>query len=395
MTPTEQQEDQFRQTARAWLDDAVSSLPPRPDHDDLAARRAYDVGWQKREFEAGYAGLGVPEEYGGRPATPMERLIYLEERARAGAPPPGSALVALTHAMSTILSEGTENQKSTLVPAILRGEEIWCQGFSETEAGSDLAALNCKAVREGDDYVINGHKIWTTHAAISDRCELLVRTDPDARHGGITYLACPMDLQGITVRPIRTLAGEREFAQVFFEDVRCPVEHRVGEENDGWRVAMVTFSHERGGTFVFDLVTARLKLQNLIGIAKTADGGRAWRDAGTRREIGQLGAALDGMWALTKQSVRDEMAGRPPGAGVSAGKIFLTETLQQLGDFGMKLLGRSALSLEDVFFDGGADIIHDRLRDTAWTIAGGTSQVQRNIVAERVLGLPKEKSWKS
>src|SRR5581483_10414889 len=130
---------------------------------------------------------------------------------------------------------------------ILKGEEIWCQGFSETEAGSDLAALRCRAVRDGEDYVINGHKIWTTHAHVADRCEMLVRTDPDApRHRGITYLALPMHLEGITVRPIRTLAGEREFAEVTFDDVRCPVRHRVGAENDGWRVAMVTFSHERG-----------------------------------------------------------------------------------------------------------------------------------------------------
>ena len=386
-------EDAFRERARAWLIDAVRTLPPRPDSDDWPARRAYDSAWQRREFDAGFAGLGMPEAYGGHPATPMERLIYLEERARAGAPPYGCSLVAITHAAPTILTEGSEEQRRAFIPAALSGEEVWCQGFSETEAGSDLAALRCRAVRDGDDYMINGHKIWTTCASIADRCELLVRTDPHARHKGITYLACPMNLPGITIRPIRTLAGEREFAEVTFEDVRCPVDLRVGAENDGWRIAMVTFSHERGTTFVFDLVAARVKLERLARLAREANGGHAWDDAGIRREIGHLGAALDGMWALTKASVREEMAGRPPGPGVSVGKLHLTETLLALDDLGLKLLGPAALSLEDLDIPGGSTFVHDRLRDTAWTIAGGTSQIQRNIVAERVLGLPKEPAW--
>jgi alkylation response protein AidB-like acyl-CoA dehydrogenase len=389
----------FREQARAWLAEAVASLPARPPRDDWAARRAYDTGWQRIEYDAGFAGLGLPAALGGRDATLLEQLIYMEERARAGAPPHGCNLVGVTHAAPTVASEGTDEQRRMLIPAILRGEEIWCQGFSETEAGSDLAALRCRAARDGEDYVINGHKIWTTHAQVADRCELLVRTDPAApRHKGITYLALPMRLDGITVRPIRTIAGEREFAEVTFEDVRCPVEHRVGAENDGWRVAMVTFSHERGTTFVYDLVTARVKLERLARLAREIPAGRcgatAWDDAGMRSDFGRLAAELDAMWALTRRAVTDAMAGRPPGPAVSVGKLFFTEVLTKVDDLALRLIGDGALVLDndlDVAHTG--DLVHDRLFHTSFTIAGGTSQIQRNIIAERVLGLPREPAW--
>ncbi|MHB8696217.1 MAG: acyl-CoA dehydrogenase family protein, partial [Solirubrobacteraceae bacterium] len=240
-----------------------------------------------------------------------------------------------------------------------------------------------------------GHKLWTTHAHVADRCEMLVRTDPNARHRGITYLALSMDLPGIAVRPIRTLAGEREFAEVTFDDVRCPVDARVGEENDGWRVAMVTFSHERGTTFVYDLVTARVKLERLADLARQVPygDGVVWDDAGVRRELGRLAAAFDGMWALTQRSVREAMAGRPPGAGVSVGKIFFTENLLALDDLALKVAGSRGLTVDDVDLAGTGTLAHDRLFHTSFTIAGGTSQIQRNIIAERVLGLPREPAW--
>src|SRR4051794_19605007 len=316
-------DNEFREEVREWLHAAVAELPAPPPRDDWEARRRFDSAWQRREYDAGLAGLGFPSEYGGRPATPLQQLIYLEAKARAGAPPYGCNIVGVTHAAPTILSEGTPEQRAALIPAALKGQEMWCQGFSETETGSDLASLRCRGVREGDEYVINGHKLWTTHAHVADRCELLIRTNPDARHRGITYLALPMDLLGITVRPIRTLAGEREFAEVTFDDVRCPVDLRIGDENDGWRVAMVTFSHERGITFVYDLVRARLRVDELARLAQRVpfgSGGLAWDDAGIRRELARLSAELDGMWALTHRSARDAMRGRPSGPGVSVGK---------------------------------------------------------------------------
>jgi alkylation response protein AidB-like acyl-CoA dehydrogenase len=389
-------EDVFRRELRDWLASAVAGLPDRPDPDDWEARRAFDLGWQRQLHEAGYAGLGMPEEYGGRPATLAEQLVFLEECARAGAPELGCRVVGLTHAAPTLLSEATREQREMLVGPILRGETVWCQGFSETEAGSDLAALRTRAVLDGSDYRISGTKIWTTFAHIADWCELLVRTDPDApKHRGITYLALPMNSPGITVRPIRTLAGECEFAEVTFEDVRCPAALRIGEENDGWRVAMVTFSHERGTTLVNDIVVARDKLELMAQLARELPGtqGALWDDAGFRRELGRLAARIDAMWALTCQSVREAMAGRPPGPGVSMGKLFLTEALQKLDDLGLKLLGTAGLMLDDVDDLPNARFVHERLRHTAFTIFGGTSQIQRNIIAERVLGLPKEPSW--
>lgn len=391
-------DDVFREEARAWLRSAVATLPPAPPQDDWEERRAFDCRWQRTLAEGGYAGLGLAAEYGGRSAPLSQQLIFLDECARAGAPPHGVNLVGVTHAAPTILSEGSEDQRRELVPPILRGDAVWCQGFSETEAGSDLAALRCRATRDGDDYVINGHKLWTTHAQVADWCELLVRTDPDApRHKGITYLALPMDLPGITVRPIRTLTGEHEFAEVTFEDVRCPARYRIGEENDGWRVAMVTFSHERGTTFVYDLVRALQTVDLVAGLARVipTEYGTAWDDHGVRRELGRLAARLDAMWALTEKSVADATAGLPPGPGVSMGKLYFTETVQALGDLALELLGSAALVLDDLDGLPNGRLLHDRLSHTSFTIAGGTSQVQHNIIAERVLGLPKEPAWAS
>ena len=261
-------DQEFRERARRWLGDSVATLPPRPDRDDWPARRAYDCHWQRRcEYDDGFAGLGVPERYGGHEATLMEQLVYLEERGRAGAPPYGCNLIGVTHAGPTILSQGTEEQRLTLIPH-LRGEEIWCQGFSETEAGSDLAALRCRAVARGDEYVISGHKIWSTHAAVADRCELLVRTELERRHrGSRIWHARWVSRESPYDRSARSL-GNGSSPKSSFDDVHCPPTLASVEENDGWRVAMVTFSHERGTTFVYDLIAARVKLGRLAELSR-------------------------------------------------------------------------------------------------------------------------------
>src|SRR5688572_25097378 len=248
-------DERFRADVRAWLERELKELPPRPGPEDWRARRDYDTDWQRKLFEAGYAGINWPKEVGGRGASPTEQLIFLEETERAGAPYVGVNFVGLLHAGPTLVAEATPEQKERHLPRILRGEEVWCQGFSEPNAGSDLASLSTRAVRDGDHYVISGQKIWTSFAQIADYCEMLVRTDLEApKHRGITWLIMPMDLPGIEVRPIKTALGASEFSEVFLDEVRVPVENRVGAENDGWRVAMVTFSFERGTAFISELL---------------------------------------------------------------------------------------------------------------------------------------------
>ena len=288
----------------------------------------------------------------------------------------GVNFVGLLHAGPTLIAEATDEQRKRHLPRILRGEEVWCQGFSEPGAGSDLAALQTRAVRDGDAYVITGQKIWTSFAQVADYCELLVRTDPDApKHRGITWLIMPMSSPGIEVRPLRTIAGSSEFGEMFLDEVRVPVANRVGEENDGWRVAMVTFSFERGTAFVGELLRTRELLGRLVKVAPD--------DAGVRRELGHIVAELDALWALTKRNVTQaERGSGVPGLGGSVFKLAYSELRHRLGDLAMRILGFEGLTLED-------EHVQAWIQAMSLTIAAGTSQVQRNIVAERILGLPK------
>jgi alkylation response protein AidB-like acyl-CoA dehydrogenase len=374
-------DERFRVEVRAWLADVLPTLPRKPDANDWSGRRAYDTTWQRKLHDAGYAGIDWPEEFGGRGASPTEHLIFLEETERAGAPYVGVNFVGLLHAGPTLIAEGTDEQRARHLPPILRGDEVWCQGFSEPGAGSDLASLQTRAIRDGDHYVVSGQKIWTSFAHVADYCELLVRTDPDApKHKGISWLIMPMDSPGIEVQPLRTIAGSEEFGQMFLDEVRIPVTNRVGEENDGWRVAMVTFSFERGTAFVGELLRSLKLLEHLAERARKA--GR-WDDAGVRREAGHLAADLDAMWALTRRTITEAERTGVPGLGGSVFKLYYTEARHRLGDLAMRILGRNVLELED-------EHVRSWLHAMSMTIAAGTSQIQRNIVAERILGLPKE-----
>jgi alkylation response protein AidB-like acyl-CoA dehydrogenase len=392
-TPEEQA---FRRELRAWLDETLPTLPPEPPFEDWTAKRAYDTGWQRRLFEAGYAGISWPKEYGGRGASPSEELIFLEETEKAGAPYVGCNFVSTLHAGPTIAAEGTPEQRARYLPPILRGDDVWCQGFSEPEAGSDLASLRTRAVRDGDHYVVTGQKIWTSHAQVADFCELLARTDPDApKHRGITWMVMPMDLPGITVRPMRTLTGEREFSEMFLDEVRIPVENVVGAENDGWRVAMVTFSFERGTAFVSELLGSMRLLTDLVEIAKKTPigSGTAWDDAGIRRDLTLVAAELDAQWALTRRNVARAARHGSPGVGGSVFKLAYHETRERMGDVAYRVLGRARLALGDPtgLSARHLDHVHQRLYALSLSIAAGTAQIQRNIVGERLLGLPKER----
>jgi alkylation response protein AidB-like acyl-CoA dehydrogenase len=373
---TSEADEAFRAELREFLAAALPALPPQPDRDDWEARRGWDTDWQRRLFDAGLAGMNWPKEYGGREAPPSQQLIFLEETTRARAPYVGVNFVGLLHAGPTIIAEGTPEQKAAHLPKILRGDEVWCQGFSEPGSGSDLASLRTRAVRDGDHYVVTGQKIWCSYGQIGDVGELLVRTDPDApKHKGISWLMLPMDLPGIDVRPLKTVLGSSEFCELFLDEVRVPVECRVGAENDGWRVTNVTLSFERGTAFVSDLVDTTRLVEELAPYVV---------DPAQRRELGHIAADLDALWALTKRNVTQADSGRA-GRGPFMVKLAYSEACQKLGELALRVLERDALTV-----DGEGPFVEERLRSLAFTIAAGTSQIQRNIIGERVLGLPRE-----
>jgi len=383
-------EAQFRDELRAWLTATLPTIGAAPPPDDWPARRRYDSHWQRVLFDAGYAGVDWPAEGGGRGASPVEQLIFKEECERAGAPYVGVNFVGLLHAGPTIIAEGTAEQKERYLPPILRGDEVWCQGFSEPDAGSDLASLRTRAVRDGDEYVVSGQKIWTSHAEVADHCEMLVRTGDDG-HRGITWLIVPMDLAGIEIRPLRTIAGSTEFAELFLNEVRVPVANRVGAENDGWRVTMVTLSFERGTAFVGEMLESMRLLGSLQVVVRHLG---LEGDQGLARRLGHLSAAFDALWALTKRNVSEAAETGVPGIGGSVFKLSFSEHAQALSDLAMEVLDRASLSGDPLSDPTGEPLANDEqlaawFKSISLTIAAGTSQVQRNIVAERILGLPK------
>jgi len=387
-------DEKFRAGFRTWLRENVAKHGPRPPHDDWPARRVYDTSWQRKLYDAGFAGPSWPREYGGRGSSPTEELVYHEEYARADAPYLGVNFVGLLHGGPTVIAEGTPEQKARHVQPILRGEHVWCQGFSEPGAGSDLASLRTTAVRDGDHYVVNGHKIWTSFAQVADYGELLVRTDPAApKHRGITWLILPMDLPGIEVRPLKTFHGEGEFSELFLENVRVPVENRVGAENDGWRVTNVTLSFERGTAFVSEMIRLQEFVRTLVRTAQRTLRGdaAAWSDRALRREIGHLQAELEAIWALVKIGISEAQRRGVPGIGASAVKLQYTELFSRITELGLELVARSGLSKEDLEGFPNNEWIYRYGQAISLQIAAGTSQIQRNIIAERILRLPKDR----
>jgi alkylation response protein AidB-like acyl-CoA dehydrogenase len=384
-------DEQFRKELRAFLEAEVPAHGKPPAETDWEARRAYDTGWQRKLYDAGYAGINWPKEFGGRDASLTEQLVYYEEIARAKAPYVGVNFVGLLHGGPTLMSEGTEVQKARHIEKIIKGEEVWCQGFSEPGAGSDLAALATRAERDGDDYVVNGHKIWTSFAQVADWCELLVRT-AEHKHKGISWLAMPMDLDGIEIRPLPTIVGSTEFSEVFLENVRIPVENLVGKENDGWRVTNVTLSFERGTAFASDMVQLQQSVRDLAELASklTRDDAKAWEDKSLRRELGHLAAELDAIWAMVKYTVSEAGKTGVPGPNGSCIKLQYTDVKQRLGELTLRLLGRAALSRDDFAGLPTETLVYEALQSLSLSIAAGTSQIQRNIISERILQLPRE-----
>ncbi len=386
------EDEAFRAELRNWLEAAVPAHGEPPDHDDWPARRAYEAGWQRTLHEAGYAGLHWPAAHGGRGAPITQQLVYLEEYSRADAPYIGVNFVGMMHAGPTLIAEASDAQRSFHLPAILRGEHVWCQGFSEPSAGSDLASLRTRAVRDGDHFVISGQKIWSTRAHVADYCELLVRTDPDApKHKGISWLILPMDSPGIEIRPIRALDGSSHFCELFLDDVRVPVANLVGAENDGWRVANVTLRFERGTAFAQHIIGMRHQVRELVRLARhpTPDGSSAWDDRALRRHVAWIDANVEALWHMTQMCITEaERTGAPAPYG-SAVKLRYSELTQELTELALEVIGRPALAITDAGAVATQRAVLDHLWSLQFTIAAGTSQIQRNLVAERILGLPR------
>jgi len=386
------EDEAFRAGIREWLAKEVPAHGAPPPPGDWPARRRYDTAWQRKLFDAGYAGLAWPAAFGGRGLPVTQQLVYLEEYARADAPYISVNFVGLMHAGPTLIAEGSDEQRRTHLPRILRGDAIWCQGFSEPSAGSDLASLRTRAERDGDSYVVSGQKIWSTRAHVADHCELLVRTDPDAaKHKGISWLILDMHSPGVEVRPMRTLDGESHFCELFLDRVRIPVSNRVGAENDGWRVTNVTLRFERGTAFAQHIITLRSQVQKLVALARAfpATPGEGWESDEVRARVGRLEASVEALWRMTQMCIAEaERTGAPAQFG-SAVKLRYSELSQEIATLALRLVGRPIVGRSDLPGVPTAEIVREFLWSLQYTIAAGTSQIQRNLIAERILGLPK------
>jgi alkylation response protein AidB-like acyl-CoA dehydrogenase len=369
----------FRHEFRDWLEehltDDLRDLADHPFGDDpeqIERLRA----WNRTLADARYAAIAWPLEYGGRGAGLMEQVVYAEEMHRAGAP--GTVnIIGLSNIAPAIIDHGTEEQKRTLLPRMLRGDDIWCQGFSEPDVGSDLASLSTSAVLDGDDFVVNGQKTWNTLGSFANRCELLVRTDRSVpKHQGISCLLVDMTLPGIEVRPLVTIAGEREFSEIFFTDVRVPRDALLGPLNEGWRVAMTTLAYERGTVANLHL-RLRTKIGDLLDIARRTPAGK---DPVVRQKLARVYLEGEMLKLVSQRAISGALHGREMGPESSIAKLVWSEAEQHLGEVAGDVLGPDA---------NRGRWGRDRVAMRSYTIAGGTTQVNKNIIAQRILGLPR------
>jgi alkylation response protein AidB-like acyl-CoA dehydrogenase len=405
---TEQQA--FRDDLRAWLRDNLT--------DEFRTRRgrvadsewvAVRLRWQRRVYEGGYAGISWPKAYGGRGASLIEEMIFNQEIVGARAPEMVNG-IGLYMAGPTIIAHGTDAQKTRYLAPLLSGDEIWCQGFSEPNSGSDLASLRTRAVRDGDDYVVNGQKVWTTLGHVARFCILLTRTgSQESRHGGLTYLIVDMKSPGVEVRPLRQITGDAEFNEIYFTDVRVPAANLLGEEGAGWKVAMTTLMHERASLGVGLQVRTRIALEDLMTLARAAHpargeagdrgGSAAVRPVGVppsgldpilRQEIAQLAIDIEAMRLNSYRGLTRMLRGEQPGPEGSINKLMWSEVNQRLCDTALEVLGAQSLLGEgEELAEAEGRWSYGMLRSRANSIEGGTSEVLRNILAERVLGLPR------
>ena len=389
------EEAAFRAEARAWLEaNAKLKDPDAPGPDLLGERTDPEVikaaqAWQKKKAEGGWACITWPKEYGGRDATPIQNVIWGQEEAKFETPP-NIFGIGLGMCGPTVLTHGTEEQKKRWIPQLLNGEKIWCQLFSEPSAGSDLAGLRTTAVQDGDEWVVNGQKIWTTGAHFCDWGILVVRTDANAaKHAGLSYFVVDMHSPGVEIRPIVQINGGRGFNEVFFTDVRIPDANRLSEVGNGWAVAITTLMNERasiggGGTGggVGDLIEMAQKTE--------IDGRPAIEDSAVREKIADLYTRSRGVQYTGYRTLTALSRGTTPGPESSLGKLVGGVLAQDMAAFGIELAGVTGATLDDEVTPGDSMWQDMYLAIPGLRIAGGTDEVLRNIIAERVLGLPPE-----
>jgi alkylation response protein AidB-like acyl-CoA dehydrogenase len=380
-------DEAFRREVRAWLQQHLTgefaALGPG---NDLGGPEVLDIriAWERELAKGGWVGLAWPEEYGGRDASLTAQLIFNEEYARADGPVRcgffGEQLLG-----PTLMAFGTPEQRSRFLGPILRAEELWCQGFSEPDAGSDLANIKTTAVRDGDSWRITGQKVWTSLGHIADWIFVICRTDPKSKqHRGLSFLLCPMDQPGVEVRPIRQLTGTAEFNEVFFDGASTPRDMVVGAVDDGWRVVMGTLGFERGTAFLAQQLRFATEYRQLVQAARKLG---AVTDPLIRQRLGQAYIGLEIMRWTGLRTITQLLHGRPLRPEASIGKLHWSRWHQQLGQLAMDVHGASSLVHGT---DGLADFQYTFQFSRAHTIYAGSSEIQRNIIGERVLGLPKE-----
>ena len=382
----------FRRQLDDWLARNIPDGWGQPGYREPVgeARVAFYKEWSRRLYEAEFVGLTWPKEYGGREAPLTHQVIALEEFARSGAPEHMN-VIGLGMAGPTILAHGTDEHKARYLKRILTAEDVWCQGFSEPDSGSDLASLATRAVRDGDAYLINGQKVWSSFAHVADYCILLTRTDTSHKYRGLTYFILDMHSEGVEVRPLLQLTGDAEFNEIFLTDVRVPAENVLGGEGNGWGVAITTLMNERASLGMALTVRLEVALRRLIELARDTkrNGTRAADDPMVRDRIARLWTDLQAMRFTNYRALSKFLASGMPGPEGSTAKLVWSEANQRLTKLALEIEGPFALLSEGEH--AVADGLWQRLqlRSRGNTIEGGTSEILRNIIAERVLGLPK------
>jgi alkylation response protein AidB-like acyl-CoA dehydrogenase len=383
------QEQRFRDTLRAWLQEQLPTGWGKTVFEpvELQARIAFLKDWSRKLHAAGYAGLSWPQEYGGAGATLMEQVIFNEEVARVKAPTPYNG-IALGMVGPTLIETGTEAQKQRYLSKMLTCEEIWCQGYSEPGSGSDLASLQTRAIQDGDSFIINGQKVWTSYAHDAAFCFLLARTNPDVpKHKGLSCFIVDMHSPGVTIRPLKQMTSESEFNEVFFENVRVPRENLVGELDNGWMVGIGLLMHERATTSILGQANVQVLIQDLCTLAQQR--GRS-QEPVIRQRLAHLYTESEAVKYYGYRCLTKRLRGLPPGPEGSAHRLALTRIVQRAQELAMELEGPYAQLMH-----GSAWSIQDGswqfsfLRSRSATIAGGTAEIQLNIIGERVLSLPK------
>lgn len=374
----------FREEVRTWLANTLPRLA-WPEPTEWGARLPFWREWQSHLFASGFAGLSWPREFGGRGATADIRAIFLEECDRAGAPERLN-IVGEDFAGPTIIEHGTPAQQAAHLEATLRGEQIWCQFFSEPESGSDLASLKTRATRVEGGWRVQGQKIWTSRAQISTHAILLARTGDQPRHRGISYFLVPLDAEGIVVRPLEHMLGEAEFNEVFLDDVFVPDSALVGELDGGWKVAMSTLAHERVA-IATGRVNTRRAVEDVIGEVRAAGVGNT---PAVRQKVADLWSRALTHYLIGQRVISLAAEGAPPGPVTSVGKLFFCPLVEDIADFGLSLT-----PLGGQLAGGGLSATAARWQRLAYqargtAIAGGSTFIQRNIVSERILGMPRD-----